>query len=55
MESKDTLIHHLAGYRAFLIQSLNKEETEIFGNKKVLRYIDRIQRAILFLDLLDSN
>ncbi|WP_340438577.1 reverse transcriptase family protein [Bacillus wiedmannii] len=52
IDSKGSLIHHLAGYRAFLIQFINKEQETDLGNKKIFRYIERIENTILFLHSL---
>lgn len=43
------VIYYLAGYRAFLIQLLDKKDLENPDNKKNLRYINRIQDTIIFL------
>ncbi|MBO1000649.1 RNA-directed DNA polymerase [Bacillus sp. SD075] len=50
INSIGSLINYLSGYRAFLIQLLNRENLEGDENKKFLRYIERIQNAIIFLD-----
>ncbi|MEC2824661.1 reverse transcriptase family protein [Bacillus cereus] len=52
IDSKHSLIHYLAGYRAFLIQFISKEQETDFGNKKIFRYIERIENTILFLHSL---
>ncbi|MCM3196830.1 reverse transcriptase family protein [Priestia megaterium] len=50
ISSISELINYLAGYRSFLIQLLDKDNLENFENEKFLKYINRIQTAIIFLD-----
>lgn len=42
-----SLINFLAGYRAFLLQFLDREFLEKEGNRKINRYLERIQDSIV--------
>lgn len=47
--SVNSLQNYLAGYRAFLLQFLDEENSLDFNNKKISRYLTRIQDSITLL------
>ncbi|WP_096187066.1 reverse transcriptase family protein [Evansella halocellulosilytica] len=49
IKNKYSLLNYLAGYRAFLLQFLDRENLEDYNNKKINRYVIRIQNAIELL------
>lgn len=46
IKNKYSLLNYLAGYRAFLLQFLNSENPDDKHNKKITKYITRIQNSI---------
>ncbi|AIF42417.1 reverse transcriptase family protein [Virgibacillus sp. SK37] len=49
IKNKYSLLNYLAGYRAFLLQFLDRENPEEYYNKKVSNYVIRIQNSIELL------
>ncbi|WP_042141890.1 reverse transcriptase family protein [Paucisalibacillus sp. EB02] len=49
IENKYSLLNYLAGYRAFLLQFLDRENPEDYYNKKISKYVNRIQNSIELL------
>lgn len=49
IKNKYSLLNYLAGYRAFLLQFLDRENPEDYYNKKISKYVTRIQNSIELL------
>lgn len=49
IDNKYSLLNYLAGYRAFLLQFLDRENPEDYYNKKISKYVNRIQNSIELL------
>lgn len=49
IENKYSLLNYLVGYRAFLLQFLDRENPEDYYNKKISKCVNRIQNSIELL------
>lgn len=49
IKNEYSLLNYLAGYRAFLLQFLDRENPKDYNNKKISKYVTRIQNSIELL------